>query len=356
MYFLNSPVLSSFLLSLATMLAGTKFFKMMPVKELRNVQEFELQDHDPYFVDTKFIYSTIGPESITRNILEDKNGNIWLATWEGLIQYKDSAGSSTSFINFTNKEGLRRYRVFTLMEDTGGNIWIGTVGAGIYFLEVQTGTFTNYTTKHGLINDRIGCIYQDKTGNIWIGTQGGISIYKPGSDEFTKITLGTKPDDNDVNSIIEDQQGNLWIGTRGQTWIYSANQLSPVFYDEDNYFQNVRCIIMDYSGHIWLGGSDGLWRYDGDSFTNHRTHFTGYIFEDRLGNIWTSSESPYDGNAWVLSVFDIAELRQGRYEPNVILKQEGMLFGIHEDKGGHIWFGTLNGVGRFDGFAFQFFK
>ena len=102
----------------------------------------ELADVDPYFVESSGISSNRGPQVITRNVLQDSKGGFWLATWHGVIRF-----DGTTFTNVTNKEGLRRYRAFSLLEDHQDNIWLGTTGAGLYRYDGET--YTNFTTKDG---------------------------------------------------------------------------------------------------------------------------------------------------------------------------------------------------------------
>ena len=95
--------------------------------------KFNLPDSDPYFIESESITNSYGPSSITRNIIQDRNGNFWFASWEGIIRYVGN-----SFTNFTNKEGLRRFHVFSVLEDNNGNIWFGTIGAGVYRYDGKT--------------------------------------------------------------------------------------------------------------------------------------------------------------------------------------------------------------------------
>jgi len=302
-------------------------------------------DHDPYFVETKAINSPYGPQSITRNILEDSEGNIWLATWEGIMSY-----DGKTFTNYTNKEGLNRFHAFCLLEDKAGNMWFGTIGAGVYHFDGES--FTNYRTDDGFVNDRVGCIYEDKSGKIWFGTEGGISVYDGSS--FSNFTTDDGLSNNDVNSIIEDKNGIIWIGTRGEACTYDGKTFTRFTNKEGKAFTNVRSIIEDKKGDIWLAGNDGLWSYDRSSFTNHSRIFTGYIYEDQKGNIWTSSESDSRGT-WVISRYDVTYMHHEKMLATTIKQEEGMFFGIHEDRTGGIWFGSLNGICRYDGQDFNHF-
>jgi ligand-binding sensor domain-containing protein len=51
---------------------------------------------DPYFVESSDTISIYGPDHITRDVVQDKNGNYWFATWLGIIQY-----DGTHFTNYT---------------------------------------------------------------------------------------------------------------------------------------------------------------------------------------------------------------------------------------------------------------
>ncbi len=182
-------------------------------RDSKRQPESNLTDVDPWFVESQAIVTSSGPSSITRNILQDRKGSIWLATWEGIIRY-----DGKSFTNVTNKESLRRFRAFCVLEDRKGNIWFGTIGAGVYRYDGKV--FTNFTTKDGLVNDRVGCIYEDKAGNVWFGTDGGASRYDGKS--FRNFTTKEGLPNNDINTIVEDNTGKFWFGTSGDTCSYDG--------------------------------------------------------------------------------------------------------------------------------------
>jgi ligand-binding sensor domain-containing protein len=299
--------------------------------------------------------------SVTRSIIEDRKGNIWIATFEGVFRY-----DGKSFVNSTGNVSSARF--FSVLEDRKGNLWFGTIGSGVFKYDGKS--FQNFTTSDGLLNNEVGCIYEDKTGTIWFGVNGGASCYDPRravgkSFRNYRLNEGSMREDstgipfpdftrppNEVTSIIEDKTGKFWFGTRGNAFVYDGKTFTAV---TNPPFTNVRSIIEDKKGTIWLGGNNGLWRYDGSTFAAITQDFVGYIHEDKKGNIWTSSESKQGGPDWVLSRYEEKSLSTTRPTVTEIKPKAGMLFGILEDTKGGIWFGA-GGVYRYDGTSITDFK
>src|SRR3989337_1468619 len=115
---------------------------------------------------TKDVITFHGPNSITRTMKQDRKGNIWIASWEGIFRY-----DGKSFTNVTSKVSSARF--FSVLEDRKGNFWFASVGSGVYYYDGKS--FQNFTTKDGLASDRVTNIYEDKSGKIWFGTEGGAS-------------------------------------------------------------------------------------------------------------------------------------------------------------------------------------
>ena len=318
---------------------------------------------------TKDAITSYGPDNITRNIIQDRSGNIWIAAFDGIFRF-----DGKSFANITSEVSPARF--FSVIEDRKGNLWFGSIGSGVYSYDGKS--FRNFSTMDGLVSNEIVCIYEDKIGNIWFGGNGGVSRYDGKffqnytmrGDSITEDTTrnsllnsttkekrsgGTV---NEVTSIIEDKTGKFWFATRGHTFVYDGKEFNTLAHNGKP-FENVRSIIQDKDGGIWLGGSSGLWRYDGRTFTNITQNFVGYIYEDKKGSIWTSSQRAGDGR-WLLSRYDkntslskkptVTKI-ESEYEDN-----RGMIFGILEADDGNIWLGTLNGVRRYDGKTITDFK
>ena len=168
--------------------------------------------------ETKEVIASYGPNTSVRTIRQDRKGNIWLASNEGIIRY-----DGKSFANITGKMSSDRF--FSVLEDRKGNFWCGTYGSGVYCYDrksLPTGQagFQHFTTKQGLVNNQVSTIYEDKSGNIWFGANGGVSRYDGKS--FRNFTTEEGLSNNDVNSIIEDKTGRFWFGTRGYVYVYDG--------------------------------------------------------------------------------------------------------------------------------------
>jgi ligand-binding sensor domain-containing protein len=54
-------------------------------------------------LETKGVITSHGPGSLVRKIVQDRQGNIWMASWEGIIRY-----DGKSFTNITSKVSSAR--------------------------------------------------------------------------------------------------------------------------------------------------------------------------------------------------------------------------------------------------------
>ena len=330
-----------------------------PVSQTKNIDKpnkisesqppFNSLDFDPYFTESSDTVNIYGPRSITRNILQDKKGHFWFATFQGIIHYDGKL-----FTNFTNKNGLRRHRIFSLLEDKKNNLWFGSIDAGVYHYDGTA--FTNLTKSGGLVSDHVECILEDDIGNIWFGTAGGVSCYN--GKTFHNFTTKDGLADNEIHSMVQDKMGKIWLATTGGISIYDGKSFINFLNDNGLPFNNVRTIIEDKNGNIWFGGGDGLFSFDGKYLINHMLNFTGYIYEDKKGNIWLSAGDGSRAGDMTLYRCDEKSLSKLDERANFkeIIKESSMIFGILEDENGGIWYGTISGVCHYDGKTFNYFR
>ena len=153
------------------------------------------------------------------SILKDKKGNVWFGTQaEGVCRY-----DGKNFTWFTEK-GLKSSAVLGLFEDTKGNIWFGNNGEGLYRYDGKS--LTNFTEEKGLSNKefkisgksspgtlaRIYAINEDDQGNLWIGTIDA-GVWKYDGSKLFNYTTKDGLTSNATNTIYKDKKGELWFGT-----------------------------------------------------------------------------------------------------------------------------------------------
>ena len=130
------------------------------------------------------------PNSLTNNrvnkIIEDKKGNIWMATDNGISRWEMKTNSWKTFYN--NKK--EQAQVFlSICEDNNGRIWAGTYSSGVYVLDANTGKelfrYSPNDSKNGLGGSFIFDIKTDSQGDIWIGgVRGEIICYFVKENKF----------------------------------------------------------------------------------------------------------------------------------------------------------------------------
>ena len=287
------------------------------------------------------------PIGQVRNIRQERNGNILIAaSWSGAFRY-----DGKSFSNLTRQLGSHRF--WDVMEDQHGKLWFASLDSGVYCYNGKS--FQHFTAREGLANNAVACIYEDKAGIIWFGTGGGVSRFDGKS--FQNFTTKDGLPNNNITTIIEDKTGKLWIGTRGDACIYDGKKFT-VFTDGDGKaFNNVWSIIEDKKGNIWFG-AEGLWCYDGKTFTKVSQRGVYAIIEDKTGNIWTTGAiNPPVGKVWALSRYDQKSLHNKKPVVTEIKSGEpGSFMAILEANDGNIWFGSADGVYRYDGKTITGFK
>ena len=112
---------------------------------------------------------------------EDKNGDLLIVTrHNGVCRFNKG-----NFINFTENGGLENTSVTSILEDKAGNLWFGTElgsgdlneNGGLWRYDpsttLRTGgkSFTRFTRKDGLCHNGVFSIVEDTNGNIWVGTR-----------------------------------------------------------------------------------------------------------------------------------------------------------------------------------------
>ena len=311
------------------------------------------------------------PSGKVQDIIQDRIGNVWIGTENGLALYHRSKGC---FINFTHDEGnvasLVGNNVMTLCEMKDGKIWIGTENGGISILDLSLPLFDNNAIsfkniRHGdtnrdLSGDSVYEIFQDSFGNIWVGTYGtGINFISvlPASFEnlqYVPFSTGNRSLNNKTGwGLCEAPDGRLWIGTDGgginiydpSTDTITVVHASPSTIGDDA----ILCALTDSRGRLWFGTyMGGLTCYDTATglYTQYKhcptdsrslpSNDVRTVYEDHHGHIMI-------GTMGGLCIFDeTADHFQVFTEKDVLIVDNCRA--IVEDNDGSYWIGHHGGI------------
>ena len=126
--------------------------------------------------------------------------------------------------------------VSSSLEDKAGNLWFGT-GDGVYKYDGKS--FRQFTMANGLTSNKITSLLEDKAGKIWIGTEAGLCLYDGKTFATVQIPLpknmppNTQRNTHNVFSIMQDKSGKLWFPTIDGVYIYQGKTFTPFIVKEE---------------------------------------------------------------------------------------------------------------------------
>lgn len=238
------------------------------------------------------------------NIVQDKEGFIWIGTTDGLNRfdgyefkiYRNIPGDSTSI-------GSNEGSVFI---DSYGTLLINTY-SGLYRYNKDHDNFSSVKTNKGEIMVSITCFTEDKFRRIWIGSHFGLFLYDPVKKYLIK-TFYFEPGNtekmiasNQIRSLYTDGE-SVWIGY-GSGIFSEVNAKSLEFKhyklpiesksSSDN-FINSLCVNGD---SLWISTwGKGIWIFNKSkhictSFSGLKSAFVNALCKDRNNNIWIGTDS-----------------------------------------------------------------
>jgi signal transduction histidine kinase/ligand-binding sensor domain-containing protein len=212
-----------------------------------------------------------------RIIYQDKMGFMWFGTDLGLNRYD---GYTVTVYQFDQHDtnSISSNSITSILEDSHGELWIGTMGNGLCRFDRKKEVFIRYQNEdhnnRSLSHNMVRSIFEDSKKNLWIGTAGGgVNIYDRKSDSFRRLMgppLGTAEiGSNFISWITEDQNGKLWFGTqvgilvgfdpdKGKGKVIEL----PGNFKKDITSSIFSKVLVDSDNEIWVCSEDGLFCYD----------------------------------------------------------------------------------------------
>jgi signal transduction histidine kinase/ligand-binding sensor domain-containing protein len=276
------------------------------------------------------------PHGFVYFIFEDHTGTLWVGTRGGLTRIKDGVLTS-----FTRRRGFPADSARAMWEDRDGNLWVGTLGQGL--LRMSGDSFAPLTSRDGLSNDHVTCLHEDREGSLWVGTQRGLNRIK--DVPFTSYTTRDGLSHDAINSVLRARDDSVWVGTDGGGLDRMKDGRVRVFTARDGLGSDyIGPLFEARDGSVWAGGDGYVSRIAEGRVTTFRTdpsgerRFVSLLGEDGQGRLLVAA-----GDRPVM------RFESGRFAPYDAATDRGQYrFSLLRDRRGALWFGTVEGLGRFE--------
>lgn len=320
------------------------------------------------------------PRPFLSGLIEDKRGSMWLSTNNSVLRLdphdsqarlmkmadgkfwlsKDTNGAvwmshtdgATHEINEQQTFGRTAFSgktldVHTVLRDSKGNTWIGTIGQGLARLRAPSHdvqTMERYSQPDGLSSEFVRCLFEDREHNIWVGTQNGLNRFR--DEKITTLTRSEGLATEDVGALATAPGGSVWASTSlGITRVEGEHR--------HLYLQGVSAmgLSVERTNKLWAGtkrgvGSmnDGKWAYLPRPAGTRLTDVTA-ITEDDRGGIWLVDAQK--------GLYRWANGHITDFSDEPLLKGKSILVAQPDGKG-RVWLGLYEGgVVVFDGSQFR---
>lgn len=175
---------------------------------------------------TFYTYDEQDPSSISENtvrsLMQDSSGNVWVGTEGGGLNKILTRGvgdtALVSFVHYENQAGdinsLGNNTVTGMLEGPEGTIWIGTYGGGLNKFDPNKKSFERYTEQEGLANNVVYCIVSDNSGKLWMSTNLGLSCLDVATNKFSNYVEadGLQSNEFNIGASLKAQDGTLYFG------------------------------------------------------------------------------------------------------------------------------------------------
>ena len=289
------------------------------------------------------------PSNGVSQMVADKQGGLWAISGGTVVGFKEELWEP--FGEFSKL--LPPALAITPARD--GGIWVATAfraGAGkggrIFKITDRSAVSesTSYPWRQNTFHTEIRALFEDDAGRLWVGMMGAGVYYLESGASWQSLNPGEAFSQVLVNCLYADDAGSLWIGFDGaQLDQVRTRPIRTLHLPEDARESVIRMVSVRRDGSVWVGTDGaGVFRFQQGHWTHCseneglRNGYIGVLFEDRSTNFWVGT---WDG----------MYLLQGeRFVPVIAPKNVHLIFrAMLQDSRGTFWFGTSAGVLRLAG-------
>lgn len=237
-----------------------------------------------------------------------------------------------------------------IAKDKKGNIWIATLGQGLFIWNPTTGKLTQNSSYSSFIVD---LSILDNTVYVATLQDGWVALRLDGTCKY-KQSVVTESGAMATLSTLVVTQGTVGVGTvNGDIFSFQASdgKLKNHFYQLAKRQEAILCLKMIENGRLLIGSSDGAYLLDtvtgkidtADSLIGERmaTYQLNAIMQDKENGLWMATEQ--DGINYL--AWHTRHFERFTYEPDAdLVKRESGIGPLCEDNAGGVWVGNRYGL------------
>ena len=280
-----------------------------------------------------------------RDIAEDRAGNLWFGTFDGLYKYDLAANRFSAYRQSNTPGSLANSSIYSLFCDKRGYIWIGTYYGGVNYFDPDFGInyFPANQGNNGLSHPVIGNMAEDRRGVIWICTEGGgLNSYDPKTRRirhFRSATSEFLPATNLKAIAYDSLRDELYIATyplglyvydiRRDRFRALLRSSSPRAGAPTELIHSLQI----HDGYLYIGATNGVFRMHPDSARIRPIlsgRYVAFSRIDRRGDLWTVDNR-------VIRRYPLHDLKSYREYRLDITSNLLYLTSIYDDRKGRIY-------------------
>ena len=209
----------------------------------RNMPGLHLDHFEGAHRTTVDLQGTAATNAEVTSLFVDGNGALWIGTaHRGVLRFQ--AGKVE---HIGAADGLSGDAVEDFFEDAEGNVWVATSEGIDSLRDLQVAT---YSMREGLSADGATSVLGGRDGSLWIGNLEALDLLRDG--KFSVVRSGPQLRGRFVNTLFEDHVGRLWVGVDNVLWVYDRGSFRSVGSGDGSPLGTIFAIAEDSSHTIWV--------------------------------------------------------------------------------------------------------